>query len=367
MSVRTVGARALPVLLAFGVALLLLQLAGAPPFEALGLLWDGSVGSAAKVSDTLAAWVPLALASAGLVITFAAGLWNIGVEGQIVMGAIVATWVAREAPGPGAILVPLILLGGLLGGVVWALLAGLLKTRGGVHEIFGGLGLDFVASGLAVYLILGPWKRAGIASTSGTDLFRPEAGLSTIGSAGVPASAVALALAGVLLAYVLMRSTTFGLRLKAVGKNPRSARLMGIRTERHVLGAFALCGALAGLAGAIQVAGVFHKLVPAVSGGYGFLGILVVLLAGFRAAWIGPIALFFAAVAVGSTQLSLRLDLDSSLGGVLQGVLVLFVIVGGAWQLRRSRRRHAAPAAPGAATELAEDAPAPAADLMEGT
>jgi ABC-type uncharacterized transport system permease subunit len=104
--------------------------------------------------------------------------------------------------------------------------------------------------------------------------------------------------------------------------------------------AFLLCGGLAP-AGAILVSGVFHKLVPSVSGGYGFLGILVVLLAGYRAAWIAPISFFFAAVAVGSTQLSLRLDLDSSLGGVLQGVLVLFVILFGGWRARRTRWRTA--------------------------
>jgi simple sugar transport system permease protein len=340
------GSAAFPIVAAFAVAVLLLWLSGAPPFEALRLLWEGSFGSTAKISDTLTAWVPLALASAGLVVTFAAGLWNIGVEGQIVTGAIVATWIAREMPGPSIVLIPAILIGGVVGGALWALLAGVLKTRGGVNEIFGGLGLDFVASGVAIYLIIGPWKRAGVASTSGTDLFRPEAWLPTVGAAQIPLLAVTLALAAVVLVYVLMRSTMLGLRLKAVGRNAGSARLLGIRTERHTLGAFAVCGALAGLAGAIQVAGAFHKLVPAVSGGYGFLGILVVLLAGFRAAWIGPIALFFAAVAVGSTQLSLRLDLDSSLGGVLQGVLVLFVILAGGWQARRSRRAGAA--SPGA-------------------
>jgi len=339
---RTAGI-AVPVVLAFVVAVVLLQLAGAPPLEALGLLWDGSVGSAAKVSDTLAAWVPLTLAAAGLVVTFAAGLWNIGVEGQIVAGAIFATWVAREVSGPATVLIPLMLLAGVLGGVLWALLAGILKTRGGVNEIFGGLGLDFVASGLAIYLIIGPWKRAGIASTSGTDLFRSEAWLPTVGVAQVPAIAIGLTVAAVILVYLLMRGTRFGLRLKAVGKNARSAHLMGIPTERYTLAAFALCGGLAGLAGAVQVSGVFHKLVPSVSGGYGFLGILVVLLAGFRAAWIAPIALFFAAVAVGSTQLSLRLDLDSSLGGVLQGVLVLLVILAGGWQARRARRARAGP------------------------
>lgn len=331
------GGLALPVALAFLVALLLLQLAGAPPLEALRLLWAGSFGSAAKVSDTLGAWIPLTLAAAGLVITFAAGLWNIGVEGQIVAGAIVATWVAREVPGPAPVMIVLVLLAGVVGGVLWALLAGVLKTRGRVNEIFGGLGLDFVALGLTIYLIIGPWKRAGIASTSGTDLFRREAWLPIAGAARFPLLSIVLTAVAVVLVYALMRGTFFGLRLKAVGRNARSAHLLGIPTERYLLGAFALCGALAGLAGAIQVAGAFHKLVPSVSGGYGFLGILVVLLAGFRAAWIAPIALFFAAVAVGSTQLSLRLDLDSSLGGVLQGVLVLFVLLAGGWRLRRAR------------------------------
>lgn len=334
-----VGTIALPVVISFAVALLLLQLADAPPFEALGLLWDGSVGSAAKISDTLSAWVPLTLAAAGLVVTFAAGLWNIGVEGQIVAGAVAATWVAREVPGPAAVLILAMLLAGVVGGALWALLAGLLKTRGGVNEIFGGLGLDFVASGLAIYLIIGPWKREGVASTSGTDLFRPEAWMPTVGRAQFAVIPIVLTVGAVVLVYVLMRETRFGLRLKAVGKNPRSAHLLGISTERYTLAAFLLCGGLAGLAGAILVSGVFHKLVPSVSGGYGFLGILVVLLAGYRAAWIAPISFFFAAVAVGSTQLSLRLDLDSSLGGVLQGVLVLLVILLGGWRARRTRRR----------------------------
>jgi simple sugar transport system permease protein len=346
VSDRGVGARTLglvlPVLLAFAVAIVLLQLAGAPPLEALRLLWEGSMGSTTKVADTLTAWVPLTLAAAGLVVTFAAGLWNIGIEGQIVAGAIAATWVAREAPGPAPVLIPLMLLAGLIGGALWALLAGVLKTRGGVNEIFGGLGLDFVASGIAIYLIIGPWKRQGIASTSGTDLFRPEAWLPTVGRAQIPLVAVTITVLAVIVVYVLMRGTRLGLRLKAVGKNARSARLLGIPTERYTLGAFALCGALAGIAGAIQATGVHHKLVPSVSGGYGFLGILVVLLAGYRAAWIAPISLFFAAVAVGSTQLSLRLGLDSSLGGVLQGVLVLLVILAGGWQARRVLRARSA-------------------------
>lgn len=340
-----------PLVLALGAVLGLLLLLGKPeflgpgavwPFTALHDIWSGSLGGASQIGDTFMAWVPLTLAGGGLVVTFAAGLWNIGIEGQIAMGGIAATWMARVAPGGPWVLIPLMFLAGAVGGTLWALLAGVLKTKGRVNEIFGGLGLDFVASGLAVYLIIGPWKRAGIASTSGTSLFRPAASLPVIGQTRLSIVAVLVAAAAIVLVYLLMRGTRFGLRLKAVGRNPRSAFLMGIPTDRYLLGAFAVCGALAGIAGAIQVSGVWHKLVPSVSGGYGFLAILVTLLAAFKAERVPPIALFFAAAAVGSVQLTLLLNLNSALGGVLQGVVVLFVILGGGWQLRRTLRRRAA-------------------------
>ncbi len=325
--VRRVVRFALPVIAALAVGAVLLALSGVPPSEAVGLVWEGAFGSAAKVSDTLMAWVPLVLAATGLVVTFTAGLWNIGIEGQIVAGAIAATWVARSLPGPGWVVVPAALLAALAGGVVWALLAGLLRTRGGVNEIFGGLGLDFVAAGLAVYLILGPWQRQGIASTSGTDVFRVEAWLPTLPNLRLSPLAIGIALVGLAGVGLLLRGTRPGLRLRAVGGNPASALVLGIPTERYLLGAFALCGALAGLAGATQAIGFHHKLVPAVSGGYGFLGILVVLLAGFRTIWIGPLALVFVAVAAGGTQLQLRLDVDSSLSGVVLGVGVLVALL----------------------------------------
>jgi general nucleoside transport system permease protein len=344
--IRRLGAMVVAIVVAFGVIALLLWLVDAPPLEAMRLLWQGSFGSWEKAGNTLMAWVPLVLASAGLVVTFAAGMWNIGVEGQIILGAIAATCVARVVPGSGALLVPLCMAAGIVGGMAWALLAGVLRTRGRVNEIFGGLGLDFVATGLVIYLILGPWKRAGIASTSGTDLFRTEAWLPTLRNSNVSVIAILVALVAVVLVAVLMRGSRFGLRLKAVGSNARSAFLMGIPTNRYLLAAFAFCGGLAGLAGSFQATGVHHKLVPAVSGGWGFLGILVVLLAGFRAAWIAPIALFFAAISVGGTQLQLRLNLDSALAGVIQGILVLAVLLARGWQEVRSGRRAAGEAPP---------------------
>jgi ABC-type uncharacterized transport system permease subunit len=371
-----------PLVLAFAVVILLLLVLGEPPaaqlltpisrwafpFRALADVWTGSMGSGSSIGDTFMAWVPLTLASAGLVITFAAGLWNIGIEGQIAAGGIAATWVGRTAPGGPWVLIPLMFIGGAIGGALWALLAGVLKTKGRVNEIFGGLGLDFVASGLAVYLIIGPWKRQGIASTSGTALLRPAATLPVVGQTRLSIVAVAVAVAALVFVYLVMRGTRFGLRLKAVGRNPKSAFLMGIPTDRYLLGAFAACGALAGIAGAIQVAGVWHKLVPNISGNYGFLAILVTLLAAFKAWRIAPIALFFAIVAVGSVQLTQQLLLNSALGGVLQGVVVLFVVLAGGWQLRRAARRaRGAEAVAGAAVaaQLAEAAQAQAAPVEQ--
>ncbi len=334
---RTTKATAFSLLAAIGVGILLLVAVGAPPFEALGLLVEGSFGSASKMSATLLAWSPLVLAAAGLVVTFAAGLWNIGVEGQVIMGAIAASWVARSIPGPPAVVIPLTIVAGAIGGLVWALLAGVLKTRFHVHEIFGGLGLDFVAAGLATYLVIGPWARAGQASTSGTDIFREEAWMSEFEALGVgwPVIPIILGLISVAVVWTLLRGTLFGLKLKAVGSNAYSSYLRGIPTDRYILGAMAIGGAFAGVAGTVQATAFHHKLVPAISGGYGFLAILVVLLAGFGAAAIAPISLFFVAISVGSTQLDLRLGLDSAFGGVLQGIVVLFVLFGGAYAARR--------------------------------
>ena len=128
--------------------------------------------------------------------------------------------------------------------------------------------------------------------------------------------------------YLALRGTRWGLELKAIGKNVRSAFVLGIPTERGMLSAFVICGALAGMAGATQSVGVYHRLLPSISSGYGYLAILVAMLAGYRAAWVAPVAFFFAAANKGSLQLPLQMQLDSALGGVLQAALVLFVLVG---------------------------------------
>ena len=344
MGARTVLVRSrtavASVAIAVAATLLLLVLVDAPPGEALRQIWEGSLGTGTKRVDTLMAFIPLVLSAAGLVVTFRAGLWNIGVEGQIVAGAVAATWVARTVGGPSAFVVATAVVVGALAGGAWAMLPGYLRARFAVHEIFSGVALSFLAGALVIYLVIGPWSRAGTASTSGTDVIPDRAWLPTVGSSRVSPVAVALAAVAVLAVYALMRDTRYGLRLRAVGQGPETAHLMGISPRRYTLSAFAIGGSLAGIAGAVQVAGFHHKLVPSVSGGYGFLGVLVVLLAGFRAAWIAPIALFFAAIQVGSTQLSLRLSIDSSLAGVIEGVLVLSILLVGGWQQRVRAAAH---------------------------
>ncbi len=333
---QRVGVAVVSIAVAFGVAVLLLVVVDAPPFEALRLLWDGSFGTVAKLSDTLMTWIPLVLAAAGLIVTFQAGLWNIGAEGQIAAGAIGATWIARSLSGPSAVVITATFVAGAVAGALYALVPGYLRTRFEVHEIFSGVALNFLAGAVAVYLIIGPWGRAGIASTSGTDPISERAWLPALGTQRISLVAIIAAVTAVVGVAVLIGGTRYGLRVKAVGRSPASARLIGISPRRYTMSAFAIGGALAGVAGSVQVTGFHHKLVPSISGGYGFLAVLVVLLANFRVVWIAPIALFFAAIQVGSTQLSLRLSIDSSLAGVITGVLVLSILLVGGWQSRRT-------------------------------
>jgi general nucleoside transport system permease protein len=333
------------IVLAFLVTSVVLLVAGAPPFQAYWEIARGAVGSLSSFSNVLVAWVPLLLAAAGVLVTFAAGLWNIGVEGQIVVGALLTTWVLRllqDTTVSPAIIIILALLAGIVGGALWAVLAGVLKTFGGVNEIFGGLGLNFVASALTLWLIFGPWKRPGIGSMSGTEPFADQLALPTVGGLRLSLWSLGLAVVAVIAVYVLLERTHVGLRLKAVGLNRRAAFLLGVPTWQYGLLAFFICGGLAGLAGAVQVTGVYHRLIPSISSGYGFLGLMIGMLILYRAVWVAPVALFFAALNIGSIQLPIVLKVDSTLSGVIQGALVLLVLlVEGARQryLRRARLR----------------------------
>lgn len=199
---------------------------------------------------------------------------------------------------------------------------------------------------------------------SGTEPFPPQYWLPTLPGARLSLWSVGLGVAAAVIIGVLLSRTYAGLKLKAVGKNLKAAFLLGIPTWRYMLLAFCVCGLLAGLAGGLQVTGVYHRLIPSISSGYGFLGLLVAMLVRYRALWAAPVALFFAALNIGSIQLPITLKLDSSLAGVLQGVLVLAVILGeGARQRLLTRLdRGAAAAAAGAEAGTTATAAEPGSD-----
>ena len=315
--------------LAFGAVSLLLYALQLSPAAIAIAMTNGAVSNWMRISHMLSIWAPLMLCSSGLLFTFRAGLWNIGIEGQMIMGAICATAVLRlpDTFLPAHALLPMAMAASLLGGGIWGMLTGLLRNRGGVNEIFGGLGLNFVAQGIILWLIFGPWKRAGIASMSGTNLLARNLWLQTPVGWRVAPVALALSCFAFLLTALLLGNTRFGLQLKAVGKNPLASRLFGIRPEIVGLTAMMLGGGLAGLAGSLQVVGVYHRLIPAISSGYGYLGLLIVMLAGYRAVTVPFIALFFACLSAGSIQLPIVLQIDSSLSGVLQGACVLSALL----------------------------------------
>ena len=311
--------------------LAIIMISGESPLSVIEAMFNGAFGTADKIGRVVNTLTVLLLCSAGLVFTFNAGLYNLGIEGQITFGAIAATLALRlfgeSLPGPAAIALCIVF--GAAGGMLWGLLAGILKVYGRISEIFAGLGLNFVAQAMAIYLIFGPWKRAGVASTSGTEPFAEHLWLGTFGTTEATPVGIGLALIAVFITIIIMRRTYYGLRLRAVGKNPRAAYVLGIPATRQMLSAFALCGILAGIGGAVQVTGNFHRLIPTISGSLGYLGLLVVMLANFNPVWVLPIALFFSALNVGSLQLPLVLEkLDSSLSGVIQGMLVLAALIG---------------------------------------
>ncbi len=341
-------ARAAAVIAALGITTVVLAATGAPPFAAYASIARGAAGTWTMAADVVVAWVPLLLVTSGLLMTFTVGLWNIGIEGQITLGAVFATWALRSCQGTElspALAIAFAFAAGMAGGALWAMLVGALKTFGGVNEIFGGLGLNYVATAINIWLIFGPWKRPGVASMSGTLPFDKKLWLPTLSEQSRLAPiAVALAIAAIVLVFVLLRGTRFGLRLKATGKNARAAFLLGVPTWQYMMASFAICGALAGIAGAVQVTAVYHRLIPSISSGYGYLGLMVGMLVNFSAALAAPVALFFAALNVGSIQLPIVLKLDSALSGVLQGTIVLFVILGEGLRSRlASMRRRRTP------------------------
>ncbi|MEO0560960.1 MAG: ABC transporter permease [Chloroflexota bacterium] len=343
---RSLGMQVLFVLLPIAASLLvsagLVMLVGRNPVEVATTVWEGAFRDLRRVAGVFNFWIPLTLATLGVVVTFRAGLWNIGVEGQMMFGAIAASGVAIFVGGgrpfsffgtevvltaPSYITLPLAIVAAMFGGMFWALVVGLLKTRLGVHEIFGGVALNAIANVFTNYLVGNAWAPEG-GSALDTGPFAESARLGTVTSEfPTNVTMIIFVLISAVAVTLALRGTRWGLELKATGHNPRSALLLGVATERTALSAFIVCGALAGIGGAYRVLFTFGTLRPLVSGGIGFLAILVSLLVSHQALSVAMVTFIFAALLFGSTRLRVAMRLDASLAQVLQGVLVLLVML----------------------------------------
>ncbi len=320
---------------------LVLLASGTSLQSAYELILFGALRNPRSLADMVMLAAPLLLCAAGLTLTFTAGLYNLGVEGQMTLGAICAMIPLRllvDLPPP--LLWLLAFVAGASGGALWALLVALLRVYASVNEIFAGLGLNFVARGVALYLILGPWQQPGVASTSGTEPLPYALRLPTLEGLRLAPLAPVLAVAALVLVWLLLKRTRWGLTVRATGLNAVSAGRLGVPTTRRLIESLCGCGALAGIAGTVQVIAVHHALTPDISSGIGLLAILVVLLVRYNPLWVLPVALLFAVFTQGSIRLPLELGIDSSISGVLQGALVLFALLARGLQARFAGRRQ---------------------------
>jgi simple sugar transport system permease protein len=305
-----------------------LALGGYDPLLAFRTLLSGSLGSAdAFLSITLVRAVPLLITGLAVALAFRAGVWNIGAEGQLYAGAMAAAWVGTlGASVPALVLVPAVLAAAALGGAAWAFVPAFLKVRRGVGEVISTLLLNFVALHMASWMVRGPLQESRGVFPS-TDEIAAAARLPIL----VPGTRLhAGFLLGVLLAlatWVLFRYTAFGFRLRALGASPEAAVVAGrVNGARLTYGAFLVSGALAGLAGGVQVAGVTYVFYDGLSPGYGYTAIAVALLAGLHPLGVLATGTFFGALQGGAGAMQRAAGIPAPWVKGVEALVILSVI-----------------------------------------
>ncbi len=326
---RRVGVPVLSVLLALVAGGVIMLFAGENPLTVYRAMVEGAFGSRYNFSETLVKTIPLLLSGLGVGVAFRMQLWNIGAEGQLYLGAIFATWVAIFAlpEARGIVLIPAMVAAALVGGALWAAGPAALRAWLGVNEIITTLMLNYVAVLLAEWLVHGPWKNPLGFGFPGTESFPPAAWLPTWGTTRVHLGLVfGLVAAAVLL--VVLRRTRWGYEIGVTGESERVARYAGMATRRNIVAVLLLSGALAGLAGMGEVAGISHQLQRNLSPGYGYTAIIVAWLGRLHPLGIALVAFLLAALLVGGDQLQLALGLPSAIAPMLQGTILFFLLGG---------------------------------------
>jgi simple sugar transport system permease protein len=323
--------QALALLLGLLLALFLLWpvllLYGLGPDQALGALLD-TLREPLGRAEVLRRSIPLLLIGSGLALAFRTGFFNIGAEGQLLLGAVGAGAVALFLP-PGPWTLPLMfLLGGGLG-AAWAFLAAWLRAQRGVNEILSTLMLNYLAQYLVLYLVSGPWKGETARGFLYTDPFPPWAQLPTLGSSLVHWPTLLLGVVLALGLQVLLFRTPLGFELRVLGGNPLAARYLGLKEGRLLFALALLSGGLSGMAGVGEVAGIHHRLMePAqISLGYGFTAVIVAWLARGHPALVLFTAPLMGVVLAAGDGLKLAYSVPFRVVDVVAGLILLALVV----------------------------------------
>ena len=338
----------LATLAALAVGAVMLILLSANPIEAYSALLDGAFGSQNALADTLVKATPLLLVGLGICIAFRGGVINIGGEGQLVVGAVSATFVGLAIPDSrGWLVIPLALAAGFLAGAVWGGIPGLLKAYFNVNEILSTIMMNQIAVQGMNFLLRGPMidpvqleAASRIPQTArlsqAYDLPRLVPTRLHLGTG--------LAVIAAILVFIFLWRTTIGYRIRAVGLNPDASRYAGISVKRYIVLALLLSGAFAGLAGAIQVYGVNHRMftdgsATGFTGGAGFNGIVAALFGQLHPLGTIPASFLFGALLVGANKLQRAMQVPSALITALNGLVVVFVVSSELWRRRLARLR----------------------------
>ncbi|MCK4546751.1 MAG: ABC transporter permease [Candidatus Eisenbacteria sp.] len=337
--VRELGQALLPLALALAVGAVIILAIGENPLTVFGLMLRGSFGSLRRLSGTLQEASPMIFTGVSVALAFRAGLFNIGAEGQLLIGGFAAAWAGFALTGlPGPLHVVFCVVAAAAAGLVWGLIPGILKARLGVHEVINTIMLNYVALSLTNFLVGHPYfKEPGqipqtrdIAASSVLPRFEFLYAHAKVNAGLWVALAVMVA-----VGYLLAR-TRYGFEIKAVGYNPEASEAAGISKSRVIWTTMGLSGAIAGLAGAEQVLGVFRCFVSPFPFGYGFVGIAVALLARNNPLAVLPAALIFGALTSGAQEVDVHSGTPREITVVLQGIFVLFIAC--EFVLRRKRR-----------------------------
>jgi simple sugar transport system permease protein len=321
------------------------------PIEAYRALWDGAFGSSNAFAETLVKATPLLLIAIGICISFRGDVINIGGEGQMIIGAIFATWVGLTLTDlPGWLAITLAMLAGFTGGAIWGGIPGFLKAYFRVNEILSTVMMNAIAVQLMNFLLRGPMidpSQAELASKIPQtarliDAFQLPRLIPTRLHLG---ALIAVVLA--ILVYVLLWRTTLGYRIRAVGQNPHASRYAGIKIQRYMVLALLLSGAFAGLAGAIQVYGVNYRMITdgsasGFTGSAGFNGIVAALFGQLHPILSIPASILFGALLVGANKMQRVVQVPSALVIALNGLVVVFVVSSEIWRRRRQKQRLSA-------------------------